>query len=194
MRTYSISTSKGFTLIEVLVSMAIFITAVSLGVLAVTSMDAASKRIRVKDQSVQSAYFLIDSLSRSIRMGKKYNCLGTLGNELGPESCSTTMAAGFGYTDQDGRGIKIMYRDIGNGYGVFHRKIGNDTPVKLHDEYALKMKNAGFYIDGAGNDSFQPYVSIRMLVEYSYKGKSYTIPLQTTLTQRELDRASAASQ
>jgi len=184
-RLVPIRPAKGFTLVEVLVSTAIFMIAVSLGVLAVVSMNSASKRVQVRDQTMQSAYFLMDSLSRSIRMGKDYDCITTSGVSV---SCSSTLASGLSYTDQEGINVKIIFRTIvGQDYGVLYRNINNSGEVKLHDEYSLKLKGAGFMVDGLGYDTVQPFVTIRMNAIYSYKDEAYSVPIQTTLTQRELD-------
>lgn len=188
----NISSIKGFTLVEVLVSLAIFTMTISIGILAITSMDAANKRIRVKDQSVQSAYFMVDSLSRQIRMGKAYTCLDANGNDIGATACTSSLARGFGFTDQDGVPVKIMFRQLsGQNYGVMYRRLNNNSAqeVKLHDEFALKIRSAGFLVGGtAAGDTSQPFVSFRAQVIYSYRGEEFTIPIQTTLTQRELDQ------
>jgi hypothetical protein len=67
--------------------------------MAVVGMDSASKRIRSKDQAVQSAYYVIDSLSRSIRMGCKYACT---------QYDSASNCIGISYLDQDRKEVEVM--------------------------------------------------------------------------------------
>ena len=174
MRFFQIS-SKGFTLVEVLVSMTIFVTAISLGVMTVVGMDSASKRIKYKDQTVQSAYYVIDSLSRSIRMGCKYACIqGDASN-----------CRGISYLDQDRKPVELKFDST---TGVLKRKISTDAEVALHDPYALKFSGFRFIVGGEiPDDKTQPYIGLRMTAEYSYKGTKNSIPLQTLLTQRRLD-------
>lgn len=170
-------TIAGFTLIEVLVSMTLFVTAMSIGVMAVVGMDSASKRIRSKDQAVQSAYYVIDSLSRSIRMGCKYKCI------QGDASNCT----GISYLDQDRKEVELWYD---SSLGVLKRKYPaiSNSEVSLHDTYVLGFSSFRFVVGGEiPDDVIQPYISMRMLARYDYKGVRYTIPLQTMLTQRRLD-------
>ncbi len=185
----NIRIAAGFTLIEVLVSMTIFITTISLGVLSVVTMDAAAKRVRIKDQSIQSAYFLLDSLSRSIRMGSEYECADATGTTVDISTCASVAVPGFAYRDQDGRSIRLRVVQVpSTNYYVVERKIGNEAYKKLHDDYSLKFKTFGFIARGVGtSDVKQPYVSLRMQIVYSYKGVEFVVPLQTTLTQRQLD-------
>lgn len=171
----------GFTLIEVLVSMTLFITAMSMGVMSVVGMNNASKRIKSKDQAVQSAYYVIDSLSRSIRMGCKYAC-----TQYDSANC-----IGISYLDQDRKEVEVWYDSAS---GVLKRKYPQtaNSEVNLHDPYALKFNSFRFVVGGEiPDDVTQPYISMRMLARYDYKGTQHTIPLQTMLTQRRLDLTQA---
>ena len=182
----------GFTLVEVLVSTALFTLAIGIGTLAVVTLKSAADKLRVQDQTIQSAYYVMDTLTRSIRTGYGYGC---------DTFTSTSVCSGqssFVYHDQDQQFVELR---LNSGILQYH-KLGKlaagatETPnmsgipwLSYHDAAALKIRSISFTTIGAGSqtDDKQPMVTILATFEYSYRNTIYTIPFQTSITQRNID-------
>lgn len=65
---------QGFTLIEVLVSVAIFSVVMVMAVGALLSLSTAARKAQALKSAVDNLNFAIESMSRSIRTGYGYNC------------------------------------------------------------------------------------------------------------------------
>ena len=80
----NISLKKGFTLVEIIISLAIFaiVALVAVGAL-IKVMDANRKAISLKT-SINNLNFALESMSREMRMGSMYTCANanTTGNFL----------------------------------------------------------------------------------------------------------------
>ncbi len=171
----------GFTLIETLVSVAIFTLAVSLGTLVIISMNQAAGRVRVRDQAIQSIYYVMDTVSRSVRTGTQYE-------SVSPET--------FSYIDQKGDAIELSKSTSAEQLVMYMTPLGSTVKKAepLHDVYAVKLIAIQFKLKGAAKapiDSEQPSVAITAQFGYEYRGKQFIIPIQTTLTQRYIDIGSA---
>jgi prepilin-type N-terminal cleavage/methylation domain-containing protein len=169
----------GFTLIETLVSVAIFTLAVSLGTMTLLSMNRASGRMQVRDQAVQSAYYVMDTISRSIRTGTKYEEING--------------GTGFKYVDQKGDTITLGKNTSGQIEMTTKPSSSSFTTTEsLHDASIVSVAYAAFDENGLGTtDGVQPSVTVVVDFQYVYRGKTFSIPIQTTLTQRYIDVDSA---
>ncbi len=64
---------KGFTLVEMLVAVAIFMMVVTVAMSALMSIINANRKARAIQSVVSNVNFVIESISRDIRMGSDYN-------------------------------------------------------------------------------------------------------------------------
>jgi type II secretory pathway pseudopilin PulG len=172
---YKQQSFPGFTLVETLVSVAIFTFAIAMGTLVIVSMSHASKRVSVKDQAVQSAYYIMDSLTRSIRTGSDY-----IRTPAGGEFSE------FSWKDQ--YGIQNQLRISGASPRGLEIKKENRDWMPLHDTEVLQIKNLDFVTNGEDKtDTVQSSVGMYIVFQYQYRGQSISLPVQTSLTQRTLD-------
>ncbi len=65
---------KGFTLVEMLVAVAIFMVVVTVAMTALMSVINANRKARAIQSVVSNVNFVIESISRDIRMGGDYYC------------------------------------------------------------------------------------------------------------------------
>jgi prepilin-type N-terminal cleavage/methylation domain-containing protein len=73
-KLYTKSSEKGFTLIEIMISLAIFTVVAVIAVGALLKvMDLNRKSINLKN-AINNLNFVMESMSREIRMGTKYKC------------------------------------------------------------------------------------------------------------------------
>jgi prepilin-type N-terminal cleavage/methylation domain-containing protein len=95
--------SSAFTLVEMIVSIAIFsiVAVVALG--ALTKVVASNRKAQSLQSSITNLNFMMDSISRELRLGTYYTCdTSLLYNYLGDDLISTTPCTGLGAgPDQD---------------------------------------------------------------------------------------------
>lgn len=177
--------NKGFGLIEILVSIAIF------SVVMVTAAGALLATIDAnhKAQAIQSAVnnlgFALESMSRVIRVGKIYHCgdkptlAENLANNTFPNDCSGGKDFfAFKRTSDD---LTVSYYLLNN---QIFRKENAGTAVAITAPEVV-VQNLKFYVQGAAVTDKQPLVTI---VIQGYVGEVAKIRtpfnLQTTLSQR----------
>ena len=185
------SKQKGFTLVEMIVSLAIFtiVALVAVGAL-VKVMDANKKSISLKT-SINNLNFALESMTREMRVGRNYTCYGVLPSTLDKNDCDTrsgTWYLAFN-SSKDGLGgsCKLIYiykYDNNTIYKaeqtscseniaslVFYPLISPDIIIS---NYILKTDN-----------SYQPRVFLYIKGSSGVKEKYKTeFSLQTTISQR----------
>ncbi len=69
-----ISEQSGFTLIEIIVSLGVFSTVVTIAVGALLVLVAANQQLQIEQSVMTNLSFALDSMTREIRTGTAYNC------------------------------------------------------------------------------------------------------------------------
>lgn len=202
------SRRRGFTLIELMVSVAIFaiIMVISLG--ALLSISAADRKSETVESVMNNLNFAVESMTRNIRTGYDYHC-GTVSG--GDCSSGGTL---FKFTAQDGNSVVYTFNNSsecgqsGTVQGCILRCVGagsacdtddgtNFLPITAPEVVITNAASTGsglaFYLRGStlGNngDNVQPNVVITVTgyVKLSETQKS-PFTLQTSVTQRLYDR------
>lgn len=121
-RTYRKAYTRGFTLIEMLVSVAIFTVVMAVSTIALLSMVDASKKAHALQSVMFNLNVAVDGMVRSIRMGSDYRLTsgGTSGTSFefcpfGRPNCFTV-----GHADES---YKIRYYWEGNSANVNYQRI-----------------------------------------------------------------------
>ena len=201
--------TKGFTLIETLVSVAVFsvVMVVTLG--ALLALSSASRKAQAISAAVNNISFALDSMTRAIRTGTQYHC-GTGGTLTSPADCPTPPGDTY-FTFLDTNGNQVAYC-VANA--VLYRYVGSPgSPPTTCDTTTgfvpltspeISIANFAFYVVGSvatgGGDTIQPKVTILLSGYEATKGKAPTIAscntgeivcaifnLQTSVTQRIYD-------
>jgi type II secretory pathway pseudopilin PulG len=85
-RLYGLSTLRtnlGFSLVEMLVSIAIFMVVAVIAVTALLKIVDASKKSQTLQDTVNNVNFVMDSITRELRVGKAYTCSSQPGGYTG---------------------------------------------------------------------------------------------------------------
>ncbi len=188
--------NEGFTLVELMVSMAIFmmIMLAAMGSLFV-SLNAI-RNIRAEQTAIDSVNYAVESMSRSIRLGTKYHsCDGN----CPPNTDTTAVYNGnnsrISFVPQNfdeingtpGTGSRIEYRLEG---GKVKRCEKNVCASIVSDEVTITTLK--FDIKGAEDtspitDDYHPRVYILVGGEVTIKGsETTTFAIQTIAAQRNL--------
>src|SRR3989344_3339435 len=78
--------TKGFTLLEMLIALAIFTIAVFIAVSTLFSITNVQKKIIAKQSAEDNLRFAFESMAKEIRTGKIFHC-GTSGTLTSPQNC-----------------------------------------------------------------------------------------------------------
>ena len=183
--TFNSREARGFTLLELIISLAVF-SVVVLGALgSLLAITNAQKRA-VALQTVQdNINFAFELMTKEIRTGSIYHCgLSNSDIALSPQDCDT---GGPSFTFRNARGQMVTYR-VEDGH---LEKIidGNTLDPLVLTAAEVTVEYIQFYVLGSeANDQMQPRVTIVMKAVAGEKeiGRS-RINLQTTVSQRQID-------
>ena len=202
-------TQKGFTLVEVMISMTIFTVLVTIGIGAI--LDAIQQHHVTENTRVvmDNLNFVMEDMARNIRLGSNIHCAAALGetyptfstptDAVVPESCPAASDAHnfIWFNDQDGKHVAYYLSpshpvtDPSDPNGHIY-KIKGDlstnrqlvTPPDINIDYA----KSGFTVRGAvAGDRAQPTVLIRLVGTATYKGIPSDFSIETVVTLRGLD-------
>jgi prepilin-type N-terminal cleavage/methylation domain-containing protein len=194
---------RGFTIIEMIVSLALFAVVVTVSVGALLMLIGTNDDLQGEQSVMTNLSFALDSMSREIRTGSYYYCdtassitsasnlddTGTSTNDCveGDEGISFK-EAGNSITGSSASRIGFYFD---SDTGQIFRRVGSGAPLSMVSS-GIYVREAGFFVTGsdpirATNDAVQPTVTIYIeAVDVDdVNEKSYYV--QTTVTQRALD-------
>jgi|SRR6185437_4132907 len=201
-------TKRGFTLIELMVSVAIFSIVMVMALGGLLSLSVADRKAASLKSAIDNLSFGIDSMSRTIRTGQNYHC-GSGGVDTTPQDC-TVLNGGANYLTLLGPGTmgQVYYQlDTSNAatcgqtagaVGCLERRLGASgawIPITSPDIIISSADSLGnpytiFHVIGSPTgDNIQPQVIITLngVVQVTPVQKT-TFHLQTSVTQRIYDQ------
>lgn len=184
--------NRGFTIIEMMVALSIFLMVVGIGIGALLNANLISHKSKNLRSIMDNLSFIMEEISRNIRTGYHYQCIDDsliLGD---PHSC----ADGWGLAFENAFGDPDLEEDQW-GYYFFGDKIYKSaqgaspgTFVQLNPSEIVISDSSGFSVLGAETfpeDNQQPLVIIRLVGNINYRGIATPFSLQTTISQRVND-------
>ena len=190
--------NTGFTLIEMMIAITIFLFVVMIGMTALLNAGAVHNNSKNMNSIMDNLSFIMDDMSRNIRTGFDYQCLirtntySSNSNLTGPASCDD----GFGIAFENAEGNVSSNND----QWIYYFKDGkiyklttgiSDNPVQLNpDEIVIDSSQSGFSVLGAEPtsaspvDNQQPLVVIRMTGSITYHETKIPFSIQTSVSQR----------
>jgi prepilin-type N-terminal cleavage/methylation domain-containing protein len=164
---------RGFTLIEMIVSIAIFSTVVLVAVGALLSIISANRKANALRVVMENLNFAVESVARDIRTGNEYSCGGT-------GDCSGAHTLSF--LDQDGNSAIYSFSD-----SSLIRT--NDSGSMSITSPAVIIENVTFSVVGSSpGDELQPRVLMTIEGYAGYQGSTKSaFSIQTTISQRDSD-------
>jgi prepilin-type N-terminal cleavage/methylation domain-containing protein len=197
----TLHTQRGFTLIEMMVSVALFSVVMMVATVALLSMVDANK----KAQALQSVMFnlnvAIDGMVRSIRMGTNY-CIGTCSGASPVSDASGTVFSFcpfgrpscrvIGHADEPFK-ITYAYDSVNKYIQKTYRptSFGGTTQFAIPiTSSEVQITDLKFYVGGVTTgDAFQPRVMmiIRGTAGTAQQKTTTRFDIQASATQRLLD-------
>lgn len=195
-------TNRGFSLVEMLVAVGIFMSIMTIAISSLISIVNANKRAQSIKNTIDGVTFAIEETSRDMRSGNEYKCSTDSGLSFTNDTtiCTGDNVNAIQYTSNSGTGAIITY--IFNGkkvnpqpgdQGILVKKIGGTSAVDLvSQDSGVNITDMKFYVIGADNESnpdiskrTQPRVIITASGLIATKGSAdTTFNMQTSISQR----------
>lgn len=206
---------KGFTLVEVMIAVGLFVVVMVAGIGAILSANTSHKKTQSQRTILDSMSFVLEDMSRNLRLGSSYRCPagvsaaasgsdeyltgfllgGTAPSDCGPGSEARSIAFETQTGDPTNDSDQVvylfynerLYKSINGGVDYFAM-----TPpgVKLSDQSGFTVVGAYPYTDPSGTsttDDVQPRIIIRLSGKIMYKDIETPFDLQTTVSARLID-------
>lgn len=198
--------SRGFTLVEVMIAMAIFTILVTVGIGSVLGSMSQHKLSQNTRSVMDSLNYVMEDMARNIRLGSNIHCYTSsetvpfvlTADPMDPNNCDPTEET-HTIIFNDLRGDQLKYT-ITPSVGSTPNKIlkqqvtdaepQNITPPEVVIDYA----RSGFMVRGACpstgttcSDTGQPTVVIRLSGKVVYQDTETRFAIGTTVTPRALD-------
>lgn len=169
---------RGYTLIELIVSVAIFSIVMLVAGAAFIALISLDRKARATNDVVTNLSYVVDSMERSVRTGTNYTCT----------SCWPNPSNEFAFTDAQGR--TVSYRLLVTGtQGQVQQQISGGGWNTLTDP-RIDVERLDFYARGATRgDSVQPTVVfvIRGLIRPDSTSLPVDFTIESGATQRLID-------
>ncbi len=181
----------GFTLIEILVSVAIFSTVMVIALGALLSMTESDRKAQTLKSVINNLNFSLDAMSRSMRTGINYHCDVGVGTITSPRDCSVTAATSIAFFSADSQTTQYCRGNgttcSSSGTAILVKKgTGAFAPLTASE---VTITNLQFYVTGAESATVQPHVVILLSGQVPVSAsQASTFDLQTSVTQRLYDQ------
>ncbi len=198
------SKNAGFTLIELMVSIAIFAIVMTISTSTLLVLIDMNAKAQALYSATSNISFALDSMSREIRTGYYYYCSATAPSDLGALPIGSTdgggnpCASGGGKVivftrERDGVRIGYKHEERPDETKVIERKEGNGDWIAITaeevviDGFDITVQDAETY-QNAGNNIDQPKVDL-LISGYVSNGldTDTDFNIQTRLVGRRLD-------
>ncbi len=187
--------SRGFTLVEMIVSVALFAIVMLVCVGALLALVGANKKVHALESVMDNLNVTLDGMVRDVRMGSVYDGSGACtGNSGGPKDCT-------------GGGTQFSYEPYGNGPAGVPTVYRLNTSTNRIERSSAKtgglfvpvtssINSMTFYVIGASRgcsvtpcDLVQPKVVmvIKGTAQVLNAAQNSTFHIQVTAVQRLLD-------
>ncbi len=201
---FGIFTDGGFTLVEVMIAMAIFTVIITIGMESVLSAMQQHRSSQNMRTVMDSLNFAMEDIARNIRLGTNIRC-ESLGDSdafdsttlaVLPENCPSGSNKIF-FNDFQGNHLAYIITlgaPLGTGIGHQIVKQQGDDPAIAQiispPGVVIDTLRSGFTVRGAltsPDDSGQPTVIIRLAGKITSQGVDSKFAIETAVVLRSLD-------
>jgi prepilin-type N-terminal cleavage/methylation domain-containing protein len=173
------STFRGYTLVELIVSVGLFSIVMTLAAGAYFITINANRQAQGVATGVDSISFVVERMARTIRTGSSYSCASTLGAGDCPNGGSD-----FSFKNVSGQTVAYSL----NG-SMIQESINGGVARSLTDVSSVTITSMRFYLSGSSSaDTVQPHVTLVIGGTASTgPGKTETFLIETGATMRGID-------
>jgi len=209
--------NTGFTIIETMISVSLFIVIVMAGMGALLNANLLHQKSQDMRSIMDNLSFVMDDMSRNLRTGYNYRCI-TSESDLSSYNIIATAQSGqncWGIAFENQNGTPYEYDPVTrllldrHGEDQWVYEIVSELRGSVTIHYIRKSTDSGatwvqltpdeVYIDGISGFSVlgaeppsqgnkqQPFVTIKLVGTITYKNIITPFSLQTSVSQRALD-------
>jgi hypothetical protein len=182
---------KGFSLVELLVAVAIFMVVVTISVSTLLVLIDANRKSQSLKIGINNTFFGMESMTRLIRTGYGYHCGGT-GVVTQVRNCPNGDMEIY-FTDDTGQMVHIFH-EVVDGRGSIVQEVEDEGEFSLTSS-DIDVDELTFHVtgtepqSGSSPDDEQPTVTITLVGTVNPGEDSESVVnLQSTVTQRILDQ------
>jgi prepilin-type N-terminal cleavage/methylation domain-containing protein len=191
---------RGFTLIEMLVSTAIFTVVMVIALGALLAMSESDRKAQTLKSVINNLNFSLDSITRTVRTGAGYHCGTPSGGD-----CTAVPGTYFAFTDANGNSVAYclngtaIMREVVPGGGALDSSCAAAGFAAVTAPEVV-ISSLAFYLKGSTpGDGFEPKLTILLSGYVQFKGgavgncaantgASTCFNLQSSVTQRIYDQ------
>ncbi len=184
-----VNTVRGFTLIEMLVSVALFSIVMTIVAAAYLNLINLDRQTHATNDIVNNLNFAVDSIARTIRTGTVYSC-GSATDSYG--DCPTVPGTAMSLTNDQSQSVAYILNTTTHQIGTCATTVSlcNSTNATYLTDPRIKINTLSFYVSGnSKTDGLQPQVVIviqgTLAVDPAHAPVNFTI--ETSATQRGVD-------
>ncbi len=173
---------KGFTLIEVLVSMGVFTIIMTMVAGTISSMMVARVSARNTRAALDNVSSAIEYMIREVRSGSTYHCDVSVGNVDLPRDCA---GGSNSFSFYDSHPVRRSYT-FDSANGVILTAIGSNPPMKLNEPAEFWVDSFIVSVEGAEDitDTVPPFVTFKIAGHARNLKVPLTMVFQTSVSQR----------
>lgn len=187
------NTNGGFTLIELMVSMAIFMIVMLMALGALVNISNVAKKARAMHQAMDNVNFAMESMTRSLRTGSSYYCgTITVPYSTTPPAFQADCPGGgdaisFIPQEQPSKAQDTVYKLEG---GALKKCVAPSASCIAMTSSDVSVTDLKFFVKGSGlpaplgSDTTQPSVYIMMKGVVTIGNDKSEFALQTLVSQR----------
>ncbi len=153
--------TKGFTLIELIVSLGLFTIAITIVAGAYLTIIGVDRQAQAISAGIDNLSFALETMTRSIRSGSTYDCGSPVGGST--SNCYPDGSSVFSFTAQDGSIISYELQSLPSGGSSIEESTNGGMWTPLTDP-SVNVTSLTFYASGTASaragDYSQPYVTI----------------------------------
>ena len=193
----NIKKESGYTIIEMMIAISVFLVVVTMGMGALLNANLLHQKTQDMRSILDSLNFTMDDMSRNLRTGYNYHCIdGTLNGSEGGSSAYSCPGGGGGISFTASDGSRWEYYMAFNpsindskALSIFRLGGGEINPVQLTSNEVAIDSMSLFSVIGAEPppNTQQPFVTIKLVGSILYKGASTPFSIQTSVSQRQID-------
>src|SRR3989344_861635 len=173
--------SGGFTLVEIIVALGIFVTTVTIAIGSLVGLYSANNKSQALSSVINDLNYSIENMTRTIRFATVFHCCSS-GTLTSPQSCNN----GDTFFAVSTSSTPTIYRLQNNKLEQSTNSGASYDPITSSE---VTIQYARFYVfNTTKGDSNQPY-AILVLKGFAgdKPGEQSVFDIQTKISQRELD-------
>ena len=196
------SLSKGYTIIETMISISLFLILIMTGMTSLLNANLVHKKSQGMRSEIDNLSFIMEDMSRNLRMGSMYHCISEAESFSGFQISKSSQnnsenCIGIAFEPNKGSTIDpnnqlvyfidndgVLWKSTQGPYNTFPINFFKLTPDEVKIDYTKAFLVLGAE---APPDKQQPLVIIKLVGNVVVSGVSSPFSLETIVSQRLLD-------